>query len=156
MFFKNHFGMIVTIVVAIVMGLCMSIAVAVVDGIDINYSVIFRTWSMVTNTVLLVSLLIPYTAWSREITDTMHLKEGTLAQKLVSGILPSIILNTFNTGLVSAASIFFNETIPAELQMNMWIHGFLHDWPIMFLVSYVVSFFAEYVGVSIAKIFVRS
>ncbi len=156
MYLKNHFGMIVTIVVAIIMGLCMSIAVAVIDGIEINYSTIFRNWSMVTNVVLLVSLFIPYTVWSKDITKALNLKEGTLAQKLVAGILPSIILNTFNTGMVSAASIFFNETIPAEMQMDIWIQGFLHDWPIMFLVSYVISFFAEFVGINVAKTIVRA
>ncbi len=56
------------------------------------------------------------------------------------------MLNTCITVMVSAANILYNEMIPAETQMEVWVSGMIHDWSITFVISYIVSFFAEYIG----------
>lgn len=78
------------------------------------------------------------------------LKKGGAAYKLISGILPSFILNTFNTAIVSAANIFYNPEIPAETQPAAWGTGFLHDWPIMFVLSYIAAFVSEIIAAKVA------
>lgn len=149
--FKNHFGETVTVVLAIIMGLIMAFAVIVIDHLAINFSTVFQIWSMITLVILLVSIVIPYKSWSAHFTVLLHLQDGSVAHRMVDNILPSLILNTFNTVIVSATSIFFNEAIPTSEQVGLWLHGIIHDWPITFVISYLAAFIAEAVGKCVAK-----
>lgn len=149
--FKNHFGETVTVVLAIIMGLIMAFAIIIIDHLAINFSVVFQIWSMITLVILLVSAVVPYKAWSIRFTALFHLKEGSIAYRIVENILPSLILNTFNTVIVSATSVFFNEAIPASEQAGVWLHGIIHDWPITFVISYLAAFVAEAAGKLVAE-----
>ena len=155
MMFKNHYGETVTVVLAIVMGFIMAFAVIAVDQLNLNFSNVFQIWSMVTLVILLVSAVIPYKAWSAWFTALFHLPEKSITYRLVENVLPSLILNTFNTVIVSAASVFFNEAIPASEQAGVWLHGIIHDWPITFVVSYIAAFAAEAIGKRVADAVVR-
>lgn len=146
MMFKSHFGETVTVVLAIVMGFIMSLASIVVEHLDFNFSNVFKIWSMITMIILLVSVLIPYNEWSNKLMVLFRLKKGSISYKLANNILPSLILNTCNTLIVSAANIFYNESIPAEIQMEKWIQGVLHNWPVMFVISYFAAFAAVAAG----------
>jgi len=149
--FKNHFGETVIVVLAILMGLIMSIASIMVNRMAFNFSNVFKIWAMITLVILLASIFIPYKEWSSKITRAIvHSQKGALYQ-LIDNILPSLILNTCNTVIVSAANIFFNETIPAQMQFEKWVEGIIHDWPIMFVVSYFAAFIAEAAGIWVAK-----
>lgn len=146
MMFKSHFGETVTVVLAIVMGLIMSLASIVVEHLDFNFSNVFKIWSMITMIILLVSVLIPYNEWSEKLMVLFRLKKESISYKLADNILPSLILNTCNTLIVSAANIFYNESIPAEIQMEKWVQGVLHNWPVMFVISYFAAFAAVAAG----------
>lgn len=151
MMFKNHFGETVIVILAILMGLIMSVASVMINHQAFNYPNVFKIWAMITLVILLVSILIPYKEWSEKLTGlVVHNKESIL-YKLVVNVLPSLILNTCNTVLVSGANILYNEAIPAEEQLGKWMEGILHDWPVMFVVSYFAAFIAEAAGVWIAK-----
>ena len=150
MMFKSHYGETITVVLAIVMGLIMAFAVIVVDHLKLNFSNVFSIWAMVTLVILLVSIVIPYKAWSARVTALLRLHEGSISYRLVDNILPSLILNTFNTAIVSATSIFFNEAIPASEQAGVWFQGMIHDWPITFVISYFAAFAAEAAGKMVA------
>lgn len=156
MMFKNHYGETVTVVLSIVMGFIMAFAVIVVDHLELNFSAVFQIWAMITLVVLLVSAVIPYKEWSARFTALFHITEGSIAYRLVDNILPSLILNTFNTVIVSAANVFFNEAIPASEQAGVWFHGIVHDWPITFVVSYFAAFAAEAIGKRVAEAAVKS
>ena len=151
MMFKNHYGETITVVLSIVMGLIMAFAVIMVDHLPLNFSHVFPIWAMVTLVILLVSIVIPYKAWSARITAMLRLREGSIPCRLVDNILPSLILNTFNTTVVSATSIFFNEAIPASEQAGVWVQGIIHDWPITFVISYFAAFAAEAAGKAAAE-----
>ena len=104
--FKNHFGETVIVVLAILMGLIMSIASIMVNRMAFNFSNVFKIWAMITLVILLASIFIPYKEWSSKITRAIvHSQRGALYQ-LIDNILPSLILNTCNTVIVSAANIF--------------------------------------------------
>lgn len=149
--FKNHFGETVIVILAIIMGLIMSIASAIVNHLEFNFPNIFKIWAMITLIILLASIFIPYKEWSSKITNIfVHTKEG-ISYKLVDNILPSLILNTCNTVIVSGANILYNEAVPTEIQLEKWIEGIIHDWPIMFVVSYFAAFIAEAAGIWVAK-----
>lgn len=149
--FKNHFGETVTVVLAIMMGLIMAFAIIIIDHLAINFSTVFQIWSMITLVILLVSAVVPYKDWSTQFTALFHLQEGSIAYRIVDNILPSLILNTFNTVIVSATSVFFNEAIPASEQVGVWLHGIIHDWPITFVISYLAAFVAEAAGKLVAE-----
>ena len=149
--FESHFGETVTVVLAIVMGFIMAFAVIIIDHLNLNFSTVFQIWSMVTLVILLVSTVIPYKAWSEQFTALFHLKDGNIVYRMVENILPSLILNTFNTVVVSAANVLFNEAIPASEQMGIWLHRIVHDWPLTFVVSYLAAFLAEAVGKYVAN-----
>lgn len=149
--FKNHFGETVIIVLAIVMGLIMSVTSAVVNHLALNFSNVFKLWAMITLVILLASILIPYKEWSAKITGVIIHNKKSFLYKLADNILPSLILNTCNTVIVSGANILYNEAIPADVQLEKWIEGIIHDWPIMFIVSYFAAFIAEAVGIWVAK-----
>lgn len=151
MFLKNHKGAVITIIIALVMGFIMAVAALFVDKLAFNYSNLFKIWAMISHSILLVSLFVPYKAWGEALAEKAGCTDGTPAFKLVSGIVPSLVLNTFITVLVSAANILYNELIPHDAQMGEWIAGMLHDWPIMFVISYAASFFAGFVGEKVAE-----
>ena len=146
MMFKSHYGETVTVVLALVMGFIMSLAVIAVDHLPLHFGNVFSIWAMITLVILLVSILIPYKDWSGRLTKKVCGDEGSVAYKLIDNILPSLILNTFNTVIVSAANVLFNEAIPVELRMGEWTQGILHDWLITFVISYVAAFIAEAAG----------
>ena len=149
--FKNHFGETVVIVLAMVMGFIMSLAVILIDQLGLNGANIFKIWSMITMVILLASIFIPYKEWSGKLTGRVCKDQGSVVYKLVDNILPSLILNTCNTLIVSAANIFYNEAIPSEMWISDWLRGILRDWPITFVVSYFVAFIAEAVGKWVAE-----
>ncbi len=105
---------------------------------------------MITLVILLVSIFIPYKKWGEKSAAGLRLKEGTLAFKLASAIIPTLILNSFITVIVSAANILYNEAIPQIMQSTVLLEGILHDWPIMLVISYFAAFLSEAAGKSVA------
>lgn len=150
MFFKSHFGTIITAVLALVMGLIMSISVAIIDKLGLTWTVLFKLWAEIFFIVFVASLFIPYNSWGDWFAGLFGLKKGTIAFKLVQGIIPSAILNTFNTCICSGQSIFYNPAIPQAARMQIWINGCLHDWIICFIISYIASFIAVWIGTKTA------
>ncbi|MGN0273269.1 MAG: hypothetical protein ACI4DT_00590 [Chordicoccus sp.] len=146
MFLKDHFGCVQTVVLSIVMGFLMAIAAMFVDHLAFNISNIFKIWSMITTVVLLASLVIPYPRWAASLCRAMHLQPGSLAAKLIGPIIPTLILNTFNTVIVTAANVLYNPEIPQALQLQTMLQGIRHDWPIMLVLSYFAGFLAEAAG----------
>ena len=149
--FKNHFSETVVVILSIAMGFMMSLACIVVDRLPFHFPNVFKLWAMITLVILLVSIVVPYKDWSARFTALFPVEKGGIPYKMIDNILPSLILNTCNTVIVSAANVFYNEAIPAEMQMGHWIQGIIHDWPIMFVVSYCAAFLAEALGVWVAK-----
>lgn len=142
-------------VLSLVMGLIMAIAVIITDELGFNFSTVFSNWSMITMVILLACIFLPYKAWSAKFCGLFPIRNGTLAYKLLDGIVPSLILNTLNTVLVSAANILYNETIPASEQVSIWLAGIVHDWPITFVVSYFAAFASEYCGKITAEHYIK-
>ena len=152
--FKTHFGETVVVVLSIVMGFIMAVSSLIVEGHAINPSSVFRVWSMITMVILLISIFIPFKDWSDKLMIMFGIKENTLAHKFVGNILPTLILNTMITLVVSAGNIFYNSSIPESEQLTVWINSVIHDWPITLVISYFAAFVAEWCGVKVAERFV--
>lgn len=150
MFLKSHFGTIITTVLSLFMGLVMAISVAIVDHLGLTWTVIFKLWAEIFFIIFVVSLFIPYNSWGDWFANLFGLKSGSLAFNLVQGIIPSAILNTFNTFICSGQSIFYNPQIPQAARMQTWLHGCFHDWLTFFIISYLASFVAVWLGTKTA------
>lgn len=116
--FKSHFGETVTVVLAILMGFIMAFAAVIADHLAVNFS---NIWAMITLVILLASILMPYKDWSARLTGTVVHNKESILYKIVDNILPSLILNTCNTVVVSGANILYNEAVPAEVQMRPFL-----------------------------------
>lgn len=119
--FKDHYSETVVVVLAIVMGIIMAIAAIIIDGSDFNFGNIFKIWAMVTLVILLVSIFVPYKAWSEALLRKLRITENSFWYKVLDGIIPTLVLNTVITVFVSAANILFNESIPEDIRTMHWI-----------------------------------
>ncbi|CCI82357.1 hypothetical protein [Lactobacillus hominis] len=115
-----------------------------------NWTVIFKLWAEIFMIVFVISLFVPYNDWGNWLAKLFHLKEGTVSFNLVQALIPSAVLNTFNTLICSGQSIFYNPAIPQAARMQTWINGCVHDWLIFFVVSYFASFIAVWAGTRVA------
>lgn len=155
MFFKNHFGTILTSVLSIVMGFIMAVAVTIVNHLPFVWTTIFQLTAEIFLIVFVVSMFIPYNAWGDWLAGLFHLKKGTLAFALVQGIIPSVVLNTFNTFICVGQSIFYNPAIPQAVRIQTWWHSCVTTWWIFFIVSYIASYLAVLLGKKVAQHYVK-
>lgn len=156
MFFKSHFGTVLTSVLSIFMGLVMALCVIFLNHLPLTWVTIFELWAEIFWIVFIVSMFVPYNKWGDKFASLFHLKEGTVAFALVQGIIPSVVLNSFNTFICTATSIFYNPEIPQAARMNAYIHGSLTAWIPCFIVSYVASYVAVWLGKTVAQKFVKA
>ncbi|EOD03176.1 hypothetical protein IV58_GL000096 [Lactobacillus delbrueckii subsp. jakobsenii ZN7a-9 = DSM 26046] len=97
MFYKSHFGTILTSVLSMFMGLVMAIFIIFLSHLPFNWVNLFELTAEINLIVFFFSLFIPYNAWGDWFAGLFNLQEGTVAFKLVQGIIPSAVLNTLNT-----------------------------------------------------------
>ena len=154
--FKSQYGLTVTVVLAVVMGLMMSFVAIWIDSLALNISVVFKNWSMITLVILLVSMFVPYQKWWAGFASLFHLKEGSTAFKMTANLVPTLILNTFIAVIVPAANILYNEAVPAQMQLSVLWASVVRDWPLMLVISYFVSFVAEAAGKAVASRYVEA
>ncbi len=149
--FKEHFSQTVVTILALVIGFIMAVCACFVDHIPLNFGNVYKLWGMISLTVLLVSIFLPYKAWSEKVLSILPVQRETFLFKLLDNIIPTLVLNTCITILVSGANILFNEAIPEAERVSEWVSTMLHDWPITFVISYFAAFFAEACGVWVAR-----
>lgn len=68
------------------------------------------------------------------------------------------VFNTTATIVLTAVNVFHNPEIEAAVAagflpntLTAFVQGVLHDWPIMFIISYVFAFFVTKAAIRIAK-----
>lgn len=155
MFYKSHFGTILTTVLSMFMGVVMACFIIFLNHLPFNWVNLFELTAEISLTVFVFSLFIPYNAWGDWFAGLFHLKEGSLAFKLVQGIIPSVVLNSANTFICTAASIFYNEAIPKAARMSAYLDGCKKAWLPCFVVSYIASFAAVWLGSKVAEKYVK-
>lgn len=155
MFYKSHFGTILTSVLSMFMGLVMAIFIIFLNHLPFNWVNLFELTAEINLIVFFFSLFIPYNVWGDWFAGLFHLQEGTVAFKLVQGIIPSAALNTLNTFICTGASIFYNESIPKAARMTAYLNGCKEAWIPCFIVSYIASFAAVWLGKKVAEKYVK-
>ncbi|MDO4545126.1 MAG: hypothetical protein Q4C25_03125 [Bacillota bacterium] len=150
MFFKNHFGMVVTMIIALILSLCMATTAICIGGLPLNICMIARSWGTCFLVIMLVSIIIPSKIWGDKLAMKCKLKPNTLKFGLVSNIIPTFVYNTAATFALPAVNIFYNDAIPEAAQLPAYLSSVKHDYLIMFVLSYFVSLIAEKIALQVA------
>ncbi len=133
----------------------MAIFIIILNKLQFNWVNLFELTAEVNLIVFIVSMFVPYNAWGNWFAGLFHFRKGTIAFKLVQGIIPSIFLNSFNTFICTGTSIFYNAEISKSVRMSVYISSCEKAWIPCFIVSYIASFAAVWLGSRVAKRYVE-
>lgn len=149
-FYKNHFGMIMSSVIAICVSLVMASAAIFVDNLTFTITGLIKNWGTAFMTITFTGMIIPLTDISFALGKKLNLKPETLPHILLENFVATFFFNTSATLVLTFCNVIDNPFIPAEIQKTAFIHGVIHDWPIMFVISYIVAFFITKLALKIA------
>ena len=150
MYFKNHFGMVVSTVIALFLTFWMAIIAMFLFNMDKNLVTWYRTWSVVFLTIMLCTFILPSKLWGDKFAKKLGLKVNTLPFGMVSNIIPTIVYNTAAQIALPAVNIFHNPNIPEAAQFGVWFEAFYSSWITMFFISYVIAMIGEVIAVKVA------
>ncbi|MBR1709561.1 MAG: hypothetical protein IJ719_12145 [Clostridia bacterium] len=152
---NNKFGTVMSISVSVIMGFVMAVTAIIVNKIPFGLGVLLKNACISILVVFLISLFIPYRKLGEQFAGLFPVKHGSLPFQLISNIVPSLIINTFNTIIISGANILTNPGIPAAARMGIWGSAIVKGFPIMFLVAYIASFFAQKIAFAFTSRFFK-
>lgn len=146
-FFRNHFGMVVSIIIALILSLCMSatatVKTALSAGVAVEVEGLVRNWGTAFLVIMLISVLLPVKMWGDRFAAAIGLKEGTLPFGLSSNLIPTLFYNTGATLVLVGVNVGFSAPF-------YWA-AVAGDYLLMFVISYVLSLVAERLGMLIAQ-----
>lgn len=152
--------MVVSSVIAICVSFVMATAAIFVDHLEFTLPLLVRNWGTAFMVITFTSMIFPLTPWAFAFCRKLKLKPETLPHILVENAVNTLFFNTTATLVLAAVNIFNNPQIeeaiaagalPFPNVTSFYWATVLHDWPIMFVISYVVAFFITKVALRIAK-----
>lgn len=158
--YKSHFGMVVSSVIAICVSFFMASAAIYVDHLEFSLPLLVRNWGTAFMVITFTGMIFPLTPWAFALCRKLGLKPETLPHILVENAVNTLFFNTTATLVLAAVNIFANAQIEAAIAAgalpfpsvtSFYWATVLHDWPIMFLISYIVAFFVTKIALRIAK-----
>ena len=159
-FYKNHFGMVVASVIAILVSFVMATSAIFVDHLNFSIPLWIRNWGTAFLTITICGMLIPMTNWSFALGRKLGLKPETLPHVLLENTVATLVFNLFATLVLAGVNIYANPEIagaiaggflPYKSVNEMYIHTVLRDLPIMFVISFVAAFFITKLAIAVAK-----
>lgn len=157
-FYKNHFGMIISSVVAICISLIMATSAIFVDKLTFTLPLLVKNWGTAFLVISLTGMIFPLTDWSFALGRKMGLKPETLPHVLLENFVATLFFNTTATIVLTAVNVFHNPEIEGAVAAGflpsvqaVFLKGVIHDWPIMFVISYIFAFFVTKAAIKIAK-----
>jgi hypothetical protein len=141
-FFKNHMGMVISIIIALILSICMATTAIFWDQLPYSIELHVRNWGTAFLTIMIISIILPVKIWGDKFAGVLSLKQRTFPFGLVSNLIPTLFYNTGATLVLVGVNVTF--TAPFYWQ------AVLHDYFIMYLVSYVLSLIAEAIAVKAA------
>lgn len=145
-YFKSYHGMVISLVMALIISLCMSVAAFLrTPGISFSAELLIRNWGAAFLSVTIVSLLFPVKAWGDRLAGVLKLKKDMQIFGLIANLVPTFFFNTVLTVVEVGINIPDGFASP-----NFWT-AIAHDFLPMFAISYVLSLVAERIGISIAR-----
>lgn len=146
-FFRNHFGMVVSIIIALILSLCMSatatVKTALMAGTAVQAETLVRNWGTAFLVIMLISVFLPVKMWGDQFAAAVKLRHNTLPFGLVSNLIPTLFYNTGATLVLVGVNVGFSAPY-------YWA-AVAGDYLLMFEISYVLSLVAEWLGMVIAQ-----
>lgn len=146
-FFRNHFGMVVSIIIALILSLCMSatatVKTALMPGAAVQLETLVRNWGTAFLVIMLISVFLPLKMWGDQFAAAVKLRQNTLPFGLVSNLIPTLFYNTGATLVLVGVNVGFSAPY-------YWA-AVAGDYLLMFVISYVLSLVAERLGMVIAQ-----
>lgn len=146
-FFRNHFGMVVSIIIALILSLCMSatatVKTALIAGAAVQVETLVRNWGTAFLVIMLISVFLPVKMWGDQFAAAVKLRHNTLPFGLVSNLIPTLFYNTGATLVLVGVNVGFSAPY-------YWA-AVAGDYLLMFVISYVLSLVAERLGMVIAQ-----
>ena len=144
--YKSHFGMIVSAMLELLMGLFMAVAITIINHHPFTWVTLLPVWAEITFVVKLVLMFLPVNEWGGKFAGMFGLKPDTIAFKAVSNLVPTFIINTFLAAIIPALGIFYNDAIPQDMRFAEWKAVFFGGWLLTFVISYFLGFIAVKIG----------
>lgn len=141
-FFKNHFSMVMGIVIALILSICMSTTAIFWDHLEFSIELLLRNWGTAFLTIMLISILLPVKTWGDSFAAALKLKPYTLPFGMVSNLVPTLFYNTGATLVLVGVNVGFSTPY-------YWA-AVLNDYFVMYIVSYILSFIAEAIALKVA------
>ena len=157
-FYKNHFGMIISSVVALCLSLLMAAAAIFVSHLVFSVPLLIRNWGTAFLTITVTGMVFPLTDWSFALGRKWNLKPETMPHVLLENFVATLFFNTTATLVLAAVNIFGNADIEAAVAAGaapsvgaIYMGSVIHDWPIMFVISFIAAMFVTKAAIKIAK-----
>lgn len=157
-FYKNHYGMIISSVVAYCISLLMASCAIVVDQLTFSVPLLIKNWGTAFLVISASGMIFPLTGWSFALGRKLGLKPETLPHVLLENFIATLVFNTTATLVLAGVNIYGNEAIEAAVAAGaapsvttIYVGTVLHDWPIMFVISYVAAFFVTKLAIKVAQ-----
>lgn len=157
-FYKNHYGMIISSVIAYCVSLVMATCAIFVDHLTFSVPLLVRNWGTAFLVISASGMIFPLTDWSFALGRKLGLKPETLPHVMLENFIATLVFNTTATLILAGVNIYGNEAIEAAVAAGaapsvnaIYIGTVLHDWPIMFVLSFVAAFFITKLAISVAK-----
>lgn len=159
-FYKNHFGMIVSSVIALSVSLIMATAAIFVDHLTFTIPLWLKNWGTAFLVITICGMVFPLTNWSFALGKKLGLKPETLPHILLENTIATLVFNLFATLVLAGVNIFANPEIAGAIEAgylpfksvpDMYLKTVLRDLPIMFVISFIAAFFITKVAISVAK-----
>lgn len=157
--YKSHFGMVMSSVIAICVSFMMAASAIVVDQLTFTLPLFVKNWGTAFLVITLTGMIFPLTPWAWSLCKKLNLKPETLPHILVENAVNTVFFNTTATLVLAAVNIFDNAHIaeaiaaghlPFASVTDMYIKTCIRDWPIMFVISFVIAFFVTKIALRIA------
>lgn len=158
--YKSHFGMVVSSVIAICVSFVMAFSAIFVDHLTFTLPLLVRNWGTAFMVITFTGMIFPLTPWAFALGHKFGLKPETLPHILLENFVNTLFFNTTATIILAAVNIFDNAEISAAIAAGylpyssvsaFYLHTVLHDWPIMFVISYIVAYFITKLAFKVAK-----
>ena len=114
-FYKNHFGMIISSVVAICISLIMATSAIFVDKLTFTLPLLIKNWGTAFLVISLTGMAFPLTDWSFALGRKMGLRPETLPHVLVENFVATLFFNTTATIVLTAVNVFHKPEIEADV-----------------------------------------
>jgi hypothetical protein len=142
LFFKNHFGMVVSLIIALILSLCMSTTAIFYNHISPTIEILTSNWGTAFLTIMLTTIVLPAKIWGDLLAGALKLRPRTLQFGLVSNLVPTFFYNSFATLVLTGVNVGFIAPFYWDAVAGNYL--------VMFVVSYFLSLGAEALAVQVA------